>query len=799
MVAPRPLRPAHVAARRPVRRGEGSYQTAFVGRRAELRSLRALVGPGRVVSLVGPPGVGKSRLAAELAATQERVVEVSVRGVRDADGLTAALAASLEVVRPDVDAAPRALGRVIAARRPGLVWLDACEGLDAGGRAALAAVRAAAPRVPFLVTSQRHLDVPHEHVLAVGPLARADALALLSERVRCARGGRGLDPVEAERADELLDRLDDVPLALELAASRLALLDLDELLGRLEQGLAVIDRGQALSGAVDWAIGLLAPDDRAALAQATRFRGGFELEAAEAVVEIGARPVLDWLAEMVARSLVSVRRGEAGTRYEVFEAVELRAAELLGPREAAEVDARHAAFFAHVAARFEDRELGARRRWMRRERANVEAAEARALDPVVSAELVLAHEVARFGGHGEAADLARLRRAVNGAREVGAAGLLARTLVEEGRFLRLRGHLDEARAPLEEACAIAEAGRGDGLRALTRVERGRLLADAGDAAAVGDLEAGLALADALPRVAADAHVSLGVVAYQGGELERAERSFERAQVLYERAGDRAGRAAAIGNAAAVARSQERFDPARRGFAEAARLHRAEGNLRGEGIACSNLANVERCMGRFDESRAHFAEALRLHRFVGNRRSEALAHCFLGFLELAEGDVTAAARELERARVRGEGAMSPADFALVVDGEVQVAEARGETERARRLRAEAEGLRHRVEPLRVAATGAWFASATERVELDRRQSARRVLEALVALRERSPGDSLSREAMVEAGWPGERILEKAARQRLYVLVNTLRKLGLDALETTEEGWRLDPRVPLCVED
>ncbi len=798
MIRPAPL-PGVESPRRARRRrasGVRSHATPFVGRARELAALAARVGPGRAVTIVGPPGVGKSRLAAEAAARRGPALEVSLRGARDAEALVGSLSAALGVRPPEGDA-PHALGRAVARRAPALLLFDAAEGLDDRGARTLAAILAEAPAVPTLITSQRALGLPGEHVMTLGPLSDADARALLVDRARHARAGGDLAPEEESLLTALLSRLGHLPLAVELAAARVGLLDVEELVARLGEGLAFLDARAALARSVDAAVERLAPDERFGLAQATRFAGGFDLEAAEAVIELAPGSVVDWLGAMVAASLVSVRRRDGRTRYEVHETVELRAARELDEAARAATDARHAAYYAHGVSR--QPSVTAQRRFLRAERGNLALAEARAVDPFVRVELALAHELGRFGGQGSDDDHRRLLATVEGARDAGSAALEIRALVELGRFLRLRGRLEESRRPLEDAVAKAEAHGAVALRALARVERGRLRADRGEpASAREDLCAGVDLAGGHDRVAADAWIGLGVVAYHDGDLAGAGAAIERAGVLYERCEDDAGRAVALGNGAAIARAEERFEAARRGFAEAARLHAREGNLRGEGIARSNLANVLRCMGRHDESRACFEEALRLHRFVGNRRSEALARCFLGHLELAVGDLDAAERQLLRAKVDGEGAMSDADYALVVDGLAELARARGEEAAARLHRARAEGLRASVPPLRVAADGAWFERAGVRVELDKRRSARLVLAALVRVRERAPGEGLDRAAMVEAGWPGERILEKAARQRLYVLVNTLRKLGLDALETTDDGWRLDPAIPLCVD-
>jgi len=797
-----PREPARDASSSSIRARLAHHQTSFVGRAAELRRLRALAGPHRVVNIVGPTGVGKSRLALELSRSFERPLEIALRGACEEPALIDAIASALGVRRPRGEARADALGCAAEQRGVSLVICDGCEGLTPTALRALSRFRAAAPEAAFVSTSQRPLGLRGEHQLTLGPLRSIDARALLLDRVFHARGGTALGSSEREGIDALLERLSNLPLALELAASRLAVLDVESLLERLARGLGVLDRDAALTTTASWAIGLLSETDRRGLAQATVFDGDFDLSAAEAVIDLGPARVIDWLQRLARRSLVSVRRSPHGPRYEIYEAVGHAAGGLLEADERRETELRFSAYFAHAAAErtgVPGASVRRARRWMRREHRNLSAAERHATDPIVVVELILAREVGRFASAAFEWEHRRVRRAVQCARAAGGQALLARALVEEARFLRLRGRARDAGPLLEEALAAAVRTRGDEVRALALVERGRLLADLGQyEAAQADLDAGLALDTHSIRLCGDAHVSLGVVAYHDDRLDTAERAFDRARTFYERAEDDAGQAIAVANKAAVANARGQLERARRGFAAAVELHRQDGNLRGQGIALSNLGNVERRIGRYEQSRAHLQEALRRLRSIDDLRSASLAHCFLGRLDLAVGAVDCAEGRLESARERAEGVLPPRDYAMIIEALAEAAEARGELARAAELREEEARLLAPPNQLSVAADGTWFATESQRVCLTRRRSARLVLSALIALRQRSPHGSLSRDAMVEAGWPGERILEKAARQRLYVLINTLRKLGLDALQTTEDGYRLDPDVPLSIE-
>ncbi|MFF6776918.1 BTAD domain-containing putative transcriptional regulator, partial [Streptomyces sp. NPDC012637] len=288
-----------VAARRPV----SAPLTSFLGRDTELRDLeKELTGGGaRLVTLTGPGGVGKTRLALEaVSARAEEVRVAELASVREESDVPAAVLTALEARETAVwsgSALPDAGGRdpltVLVehcARRRMLLVLDNCEHVVGAAAGLTAALLARCPDVTVLATSREPLGVPGEVLRPVGPLADAAAVRLLGERGAAVRPGFDVarDP---EAAAEIVRRLDGLPLAIELAAARLRVLTARQIADRLDDRFrlltsgarTVLPRQQTLRAVVDWSWDLLNEGERAVLRRLAVFRGGCDLEAAEAV------------------------------------------------------------------------------------------------------------------------------------------------------------------------------------------------------------------------------------------------------------------------------------------------------------------------------------------------------------------------------------------------------------------------------------------------------------------------------------------------------------------------------------
>lgn len=322
--------------------------TSFIGRRHQLQEVKSALSGARLVTLVGPGGVGKTRLALRSATDLSRGIAdgvwlVELAALRDAELVTQAVMTSLGL-RDELSRWP--VSRLIdyVASKRLLIVLDNCEHLLDACAVLADAVLREAPSLRILATSRQPLGVAGETVVQVGPLsipdaddrvtldrlAQSEAVALLLERAREASAPLEVTASNRAAVIELARRLDGMPLAIELACVRLRTLGLDQVVERLNDRFRLLvggsrtapPRQQTLEATIAWSHDLLGPDDRAVLRRLSVFAGSFSLEAAEKVGEAGtATPAgpLDVLTNLVERSFV-VREGTPGrARYRLHE------------------------------------------------------------------------------------------------------------------------------------------------------------------------------------------------------------------------------------------------------------------------------------------------------------------------------------------------------------------------------------------------------------------------------------------------------------------------------------------------
>jgi predicted ATPase len=352
--------------------------TSFVGRREELTAIAEALDAARLVTVTGVGGVGKTRLAAQAAADGrsgfgDGVWLCELAGANSAASMGELVAATLGVAsRARLD-----LGASVVqflAPKDLLVVLDNCEHLLDAAAGLVAAVLAGCPRVRVLATSREALGLAGERIMPLRSLAvpgpswgveavvAADAVRLFADRAETARPGFVVSPTNAGAVGEICRRLDGIPLALELAAVRVATMTPGEIAGHLDERFRLlggrrrgaVQRHQTLRATLDWSYSLLDPAERMLFDRLGVFAGSFDAEAAVAVAAgegSQAWDVFDGLASLAAKSMVTVDAGEADpTRYRLLETMRHYARERL----AADGDAdrwqrRHAEHYAGLA------------------------------------------------------------------------------------------------------------------------------------------------------------------------------------------------------------------------------------------------------------------------------------------------------------------------------------------------------------------------------------------------------------------------------------------------------------------
>jgi predicted ATPase len=333
-----------------------SQLATFIGRKAELNRVRKALTEHRLVTLTGVGGVGKTRLALQLAA--DMVPEFSdgawlseLAPAGDADAMLGVIATTFSVQQGPGANLEESVVENFRSRE--LLWLiDNCEHLIEPVARLVDRVLRAAPGVRILATSREGLDVDGEHIAALRSMSLADstdvelivlsdAVRLFEERARAVREDFRVDATNATTVAELCRRLDGIPLAIVLAASRVASLGVAEILALLDERFRLLtggrrvalERHQTLRAAVDWSFSLLQPDEAAVFARLAVFAGSFDARATRAIVAdetVDEWAVLDAIDGLVRKSMVTAEEQANGSvRYQLLETLRQYARERL--------------------------------------------------------------------------------------------------------------------------------------------------------------------------------------------------------------------------------------------------------------------------------------------------------------------------------------------------------------------------------------------------------------------------------------------------------------------------------------
>jgi non-specific serine/threonine protein kinase len=629
---------------------------SVVGRAAELEALcRAVTAPEtRLLTLTGPPGVGKTTLARTVAGAVTdrfgRTGQVDLGAVGTAGEAVLAISRALDLRGRSAHEVRDQLSSTLGGSRV-LVLLDGCEGVDGLSDVVVEMLRASAG-LRVVATSRERLHVAAERAFAVPPLempgpgaaaepdrlAAVPSVALLVQEMRRVRPGFTCDASNATALARICVQLEGLPLALQVAAARLADFEPDELAVRLRNRSLLLDsrprggtgRHRTLRAAIGWSHDLLGADERAAFRRLSVFASPWSTTAGEAVVGEVEGEVLTVIDRLVERNLLRrVTRADGITGLAMLDSVREFAAEQLGGHEEGEaVRRRHREYYAALAAQAEgaigtpDEEVWWG--WLGVEYANLRAALASGL---------------------AAGDLV-------------AAACLAAAL---GWFWYTRGHTGDQLGEVDRVLALADE----------RADRG--------AGVEGPEVGGLVLAAA-------------VLAWARADVGRAEALLLRAQQLAREQGD--ARRCALSHAflGHLARRAGRYDAARHEHATAARLYQRLGNERGVAWSWHDLGLVAVHQDRLDEARDLFGRALALFEDVGYPWATAWARLGLGGVALRSADWTVAARELAAATTTYAGLGDLTRVGQCAEGLAAVALETGRPDDALRLLAAAGSLR-----------------------------------------------------------------------------------------------------------
>ncbi len=720
-----------------------AQMTPFIGRAHEIAELKSLLTTRRLLTLTGFGGCGKTRLALQVAAD---VVEEFPDGVW--------LAELADVADPAVT--PQVVASALGVREePGrsltatladhlyekhlLLVLDNCEHIIVACAQLVQTLLASVPHLRILATSRESLGIPGEmtwHVPTLAlpdlrkrssleELAQNEAVRLLVDRALAVRPSFAVTAQNASAVAQICHRLEGIPLAIELAAAQLRVLDLPQVAARIEDGLRMLPaarrtpaRHRTLHAVMEWSYAQLAEPERTLLRRLSVFAGSFTLQAAEAICAtngIEQEAVLDLLARLVDKSLVMVDQQNSESRYRLLDTVRRYASEKLEEGgEAETLRSRHTDWHLALVLQAEPM-LQISQEWLDR--------------------LEAEHPNLRSA-------LDRYKQTGNWQQVLGFSAALRRFWLVRGFWVEGRRWLEEAlvNAPdappalrakgLQGAASLAQH-QADYDRALVLCKEslatyrslddkrgiaealttlGNILFERGEYAAAGGVyEESLACGRD-----ADDKWSIGVslrnlanVLMHQGDFERARMLCQESLAVFRQAGNKHGLASALNMLGMIAHDQGDFAAARKPFEEALVIQRQLGDKRGVAISLTDLGLLAWELGDYDDAVGLYEEALAIRRELGDKRGVATLLYDLGQVALRQRDDLRATSLFSESLVMRHAAGNRAGVARSLEGLAHAA--RRDPQRAARLFGAAAALQETVGEIR---------SRSEEIEYER---------------------------------------------------------------------------------
>lgn len=652
-------------------------RNSFWGRQQEVRRLKELLGCCKgLVTVTGPGGIGKSRLVQEVLyslveAWDRAVWYVQLTNVTDPELIPAAILEILEIPRAPNMAAVDQICELLDNRRA-LLALDGIEQLAPNAARVIEELLTYACNLTCLVVTRQQLGLEGEQVFALKPLLlpnvnmelealkSIESIQLFVDRARASCHQFELTPENASDVTAIVQRLEGIPLALELAAARAIVLEMGEILERLNNRFAFLVsrrgdfRQRSLLATLDWSYDLLSIDVQRFFVSLSVFRGGWWLHNAEKVT--GESGTVLFLEELCKSSLVMVEETAQGRHFRMLETIREYGERRLLDSQREPLKRRHASYFLSFALQAEPKLLSELSHqwltWLEMDQQNIRAAIEWSLgptgDPLIGISLAscLTQFYLRSGrleeGYKALESLTKMPPVQKTTFE------LARGLNGMSTLAYARGDCMQAKKLAEDVLVLPLGPEHEDERAVARNNLGLALTMQGDyrrAEHVFEVSLDMALAHRNRRNEALAINNLGIVAYRRGDLARARYCYHASLQMKRQVGEKRGAAFSLTNLGRVAMMEDDYESARTFQLEAVEIARQLRDWRLLAGSLLNLADTLIQLKALKEANSAASESLALYETVRDQSGIANAKLSIGVVCSLEGNPAAACNHL----------------------------------------------------------------------------------------------------------------------------------------------------------